>query len=748
MPDDIFISYARADRERINPIVDAMRAVGVTFWIDEGQIHAATLWSEEIVDAINNCTAMVVVLSDNSTGSDNVVKEVMLASELKKPILPIYLEETEIPRKLQYQLAGIQHLEVYGRDISNLAGELPKSLNRMGVQTSSPSSGAYTHHNVTQSKPAIRLSKKARAKLTIASLCLVAFIVGLTIRPSVEQAPVSVTHTADGTPFHVTELLGENKIITPDSGSNIAISPDGEHVAVVTSVEGQNSLHLRNSKSAKWLTIGEAIEPSNIFFSPDSQWLFFTSNSNGLRAYSLTDGTIQTAVPEIQAMGVAFGNDRLIYPKHYRSGLFLLNRVTQVETKLTTPSSDTLGHFWPQLLPDGKHVMYTDFIPELHKTTVRICALDGSMDEVLISNAFTAKYVSPGYVLFVREGNLMAVKFDKDRNQLSGSPVPMVNDVYVESAQGYGGYSISDNGILVYTKESEVEPLFKFYWVDRKGEESALPLEAKQYGSFDLSHDDSQLAMTMDEANNRDIWVYDFQTGIRTRLTDKTNVQMNPRWVGKDGHSILYVDDVPPYSLSLYDLKQQESQPLLVEQYDSFQPTVSADGHWVVFSQIVPTQMNNLLALNLLDRAKTPVRVTKYNEMMGAISPDGNYVAYQSNPNGKHQIYIIRISDSKNPRQVTINGGESPMWARDGSELFFRNESGLHSVAFNPETGEIKAKSTLVFTNEFARVQNSPGIEPSADGNRFLVLKKADQSTANRLHYIFNFDELLRQSME
>ena len=153
--------------------------------------------------------------------------------------------------------------------------------------------------------------------------------------------------------------------------------------------------------------------------------------------------------------------------------------------------------------------------------------------------------------------------------------------------------------------------------------------------------------MTMDEANNRDIWVYDFQTGIRNRLTDKTNVQMHPRWVGNDGHSILYVDDVPPYGLFLYNLKQQESKPLLVEQYDSFQPTVSADGHWVVFSQIVPTQMNNLLVLNLLDRAKTPVRVTKYNEMMGAISPDGNYVAYQSNPNGKHQIYIIRLSDAK-----------------------------------------------------------------------------------------------------
>ena len=133
MPDEVFISYARSDREKVMPVVDILRGTGISVWSDEAKIDTATLWSEEIVDAINNCKAMVVMLSQNSTGSDNVVKEVMLASENKKKILPVYLEPTKIPRKLQYQLAGIQHLEVFDCDTDGLAENLCRSLNRLGI---------------------------------------------------------------------------------------------------------------------------------------------------------------------------------------------------------------------------------------------------------------------------------------------------------------------------------------------------------------------------------------------------------------------------------------------------------------------------------------------------------------------------------------------------------------------------------------------------------------------------------------
>ena len=108
---EVFISYSSQDYERVIPIVNRLRTVGFGVWLDEGNIDAATLWSESIVEAIGDCSVFVMMVSSYSVASHNVVKEVMIASEGKKTILPVYLEPTKIPAKLKYQLTGIQHLE-------------------------------------------------------------------------------------------------------------------------------------------------------------------------------------------------------------------------------------------------------------------------------------------------------------------------------------------------------------------------------------------------------------------------------------------------------------------------------------------------------------------------------------------------------------------------------------------------------------------------------------------------------------
>ena len=182
MPEEVFISYARFDREKVMPFVDILRDTGVSVWVDEGKIDAATLWSEEIVDAINNCKAMVVMLSQNSTGSDNVVKEVMLASENKKKILPVYLEPTKIPRKLQYQLAGIQHLEVFDCDTEGLSENLCRSLNRLGVQTNDSPIKPVIKPKTKRPNPLLQLflnpTKRTKSIVGVLSLCLLAFLIG------------------------------------------------------------------------------------------------------------------------------------------------------------------------------------------------------------------------------------------------------------------------------------------------------------------------------------------------------------------------------------------------------------------------------------------------------------------------------------------------------------------------------------------------------------------------------------------
>lgn len=133
MSAEVFVSYARVDRARVLQLVERMRSAGVGVWIDEGGIHGASLWGQEIVDAIESARVMVLMLSDASITSDNVVKELSIASEDKKPILPVYLHQAEIPKSMRYQLAGIQHIEYYEGNEEVAFRSMCAALSRLGV---------------------------------------------------------------------------------------------------------------------------------------------------------------------------------------------------------------------------------------------------------------------------------------------------------------------------------------------------------------------------------------------------------------------------------------------------------------------------------------------------------------------------------------------------------------------------------------------------------------------------------------
>lgn len=133
--EEVFISYAGSDRERVTPIVQDLRNAGVSAWIDQGGIDGALLWGQEIVEAIDNCKVMILMVSQASVESFNVVKEVALASEGRKHILPLHLEPTEIPATMRYQLAGIQHIELFRGDEKDIFSAILRSLGRLGVKT-------------------------------------------------------------------------------------------------------------------------------------------------------------------------------------------------------------------------------------------------------------------------------------------------------------------------------------------------------------------------------------------------------------------------------------------------------------------------------------------------------------------------------------------------------------------------------------------------------------------------------------
>jgi TolB-like protein len=138
-PAEVFISYSREDAGRVLDLAGKLRTAGMSLWIDQSGIDAASLWSEQIVNALESAKVVLLMVSESAVHSHNVLKEVMLVSERKGHILPVHLEPTIIPPSLRYQLAGIQHVDYFvGAESDATLKAILRSLERLGVKSAPP----------------------------------------------------------------------------------------------------------------------------------------------------------------------------------------------------------------------------------------------------------------------------------------------------------------------------------------------------------------------------------------------------------------------------------------------------------------------------------------------------------------------------------------------------------------------------------------------------------------------------------
>ena len=256
MAEEVFISYGSADRGRIQDLVTRLRQAGVTVWIDEAGIEGAAMWSQEIVSAINHCKVLILAISANSSQSKNVVRELALASEDDKTILPVFIEPTEIPESMKYQLAGIQRVEYFEGNEDESIGGVLRALKRLGISTEGDSENQALGQ-VPASKPQGKAKSPALALAAIAAVALLALVFILktghgqpTAKPS---APANEPATA--TQFE-TKSLDKNRIVILPF-KNIGTPGENDHIVegivddlniMLTNVDG---LRVIGSASAK-----------------------------------------------------------------------------------------------------------------------------------------------------------------------------------------------------------------------------------------------------------------------------------------------------------------------------------------------------------------------------------------------------------------------------------------------------------------------------------------------------------------
>jgi len=256
MAEEVFISYGSADRERIQDLVTRLRQAGVTVWIDEAGIEGAAMWSQEIVGAINNCNILILAISTNSAQSKNVVRELALASEDDKTILPVFIEPTKIPESMKYQLAGIQRVEYFEGNEDESIGGVLRALKRLGISTDGDTENQALGQ-VPASKPQGKAKSPALALAAIAVVALLALVFILkpgdgqpTAKPSAPaNEPVTATQPE-------TKPLDKNRIVILPF-KNIGTPGENDHIVegivddlniMLTNVDG---LKVIGSVSAK-----------------------------------------------------------------------------------------------------------------------------------------------------------------------------------------------------------------------------------------------------------------------------------------------------------------------------------------------------------------------------------------------------------------------------------------------------------------------------------------------------------------
>ncbi len=530
-------------------------------------------------------------------------------------------------------------------------------------------------------------------------------------------------------------------LIFPPEQSNIVgialISPDGQRLVMrITDSTGKVALWIRplNSLAAQMLAGTEG--GGSAFWSPDSRSIGFFA-AGKLKKVDVAGGTAQTICEAAEGRGGTWNRDGVIVFSHTGAdGLLRVSAGGGVPTLLTKldQSRQETWHRMPSFLPDGNHFLYVVNSVRREDSGVYIGALDSNETSRLVISNTNAVYAPPGYLLFMRESTLMAQRFDATTRQLSGEPLPLVEQVNVTPI-GFGSFSVSDDGVLVYLSGGGQSLLT---WFDRNGKLLNSTGAANYYSNFFLSPDEKRVAVASwdPQTSSRDIWIIDSARTTSTRFTFNAADDFLPIW-SPDGANILFVSDRSGLG-NFYEKPTSgaaNEEEILKTNERKWPGDWSRDGQYIAFTSSSPQTKLDLWVLPIAgDRRPISFLQTSFNEDGPRFSPDGHFIAYYSDDSGPYEVYVQPFPASGAKWQISSGGGMQPRWRRDGKELFYmapNRKLMAVDVKLDKGTFEVGLPKLLFQTHSIGYAGPRNVYESSADGQRFLI--NSLQSEANSI---------------
>jgi serine/threonine-protein kinase len=539
--------------------------------------------------------------------------------------------------------------------------------------------------------------------------------------------------------------------LTTDLGSGFEISPDATRLAYIAGGTDVQHLYVRdlNQLDGTRLVVGTTgtDSPYHPFFSPDGQWIGYVTSSE-LRKVPLSGGTPLTLCKVGRSRGASWAPDgSIVFAQNPGSGLFRVPGTGGEPEPLTTldASKKEATHRWPQVLPDGKSVIFTSHTQatgDFEGANIEVLNLATKARKVVLRGGSYARYVPSGQLVFVSKSTLFAVPFDVSRLEVTGSPVPVVQDVFWNKTEGAAQFSFSWNGVLIYLRGGPEVAKYEIVSVDRRGGTTKLVQEAGAYANPRLSPDGRRLALTVLKDGNFDIWVYDLDRGVPTRLTFDDASETEQIW-SPDGRQLAFSSGRTKTD-NVYRKRADGSgdeERLSTSDEPHWAGSWAPDGQSIVVSQLSASGNFDVLRLTLADKKLTPLLNSSFRESDPAISPDGRWMAYTSTESGRPEIYVRPYPSGSGRWQISDNAGAYPRWSRNGKELFYRIDGGVMGASVDTSGDSIRTgKPVQLFTGAFRGGLGGLSIsgntfsdyDVSADGQSFVMFPATEAESTNR----------------
>ena len=551
--------------------------------------------------------------------------------------------------------------------------------------------------------------------------------------------------------------------LTPTStGPAVAISPDGEYLAYLTGGAegiGADELRLRSLDSPTSTTLAADGPLVNPFFSPDGQSVgFWDRVPQSLKRVSVQGGPVST-ISELPAgiRGASWGADDTIVFGLNGGGLWRVAAGGGEPEALTTPAvaQGEGPHEWPEVLPGRDAVLFTATASPIAESQIAVLSLDTLEQKVVIHDGSYPRYSPTGHLLFSRAGDVWAVAFDLSRLETIGDPVPVQEGVTTKMSRA-AEFAVSDTGTLVFIPGGDSVAQRRLVWVSRDGTEEPTAAPAGAYDYVALSPDGTRAAVEIDSGGGVDVWVAELDRGTLQRITTDPGDDTNPLW-SPDGRRVLFRSARHGQPELLWKSADGTGNVEVLGSFDAGVGEVrpsswTPDGTTLLVAVLNPG-MGPDIGIVTPDATTNwePLIQTPSLEYAAMVSPNGRWVAYNSDETGQLELYVDSFPELTNRQPVSIGGGGLSTWSDDGTELLYLSDQKRAIMRVSVEEGRGTPASLLVGTPEplldfpyvgSAAVRRVYDVTP--DGERLLMIADADgESEPLRIELVLNWDQEL-----